>query len=419
MNETTTPYDVAVIGAGPIGSAAARHAARHGARVVLVGPQEPDDPTVHDGTWAGYYDQGRLSHVLEVPLVTALLAMRSRRRFAALTDATGVDFLTPTHSVTVLPSSQQPGTSSEWFDIDVLAANAADLGVPVEHLDEAALRAAYPTITVRAGHHAIRERGAHILNPRALVHAALLDAVAHGVDVVRDEVVARHRTEGLTELVTRSGRRVGARAVVVATGAATNATGLLARPLVTPVFGASVVLAEVDGPNALDIPTMMMLWEGEGPRFGGIVMAPVEYPDGRWYLKVSGSRLLEHPLDTREEITAWVRSGGDPGDIDEARTLLAELLPGTEFRSFRVRPCLVCASATDRPYIDWADEGHRDTVVALEGERGAMAGDEIGRLAAMMALEGRWTDPLPHENVKAVWGPPDWSTRDYLTGVGR
>nr|WP_278249541.1 FAD-dependent oxidoreductase [Nocardioides sp. IC4_145] len=397
------PYDLAVVGAGPLGSATARHAAESGVRVLVVGPDEPDDPATHEGTWAGYYDQGRLCHVLEVPLVTSMLAMRSRRRFADLTARTGIDFLTPTHSVTVLPGGAGAGPSL-WFDRELLARNAVDLGVEVDHLDEEQLAAAYPSLTFEPGHVALRERGAAILNPRALVQAELAAAVAAGAELVRDEVVGTERVGDAVRLSTRGGRTALADRVVLATGAATNATGLLDRPLVTPTYGATVVLTEVAGPDAVDMPTMMMMKVRDGERlYGGIVMAPVPYPDRRWYLKTSGDSLLRHPLHSREEIAAWTRTGGDQADLEETRALLDELLPDLEVLSMRTRPCLVCATPSDRPYIDWADDR---TVVVVEGERGAMAADEIGRLAAGLALTGRWSDPLPHGVFAAAWAEP-------------
>lgn len=394
-------YDLAVIGAGPLGSATARHAAESGASVVLIGPDEPADPSVHQGTWAGYYDQGRLCHVLEVPLMTSLLAMRSRRRFPELIARTGIDFLTPTHSVTVLPTEPAPGAGALWFDRDVLARNARDLGVAVDLLDEEQLAAAYPVLRFEPGHVAVREQGAFILNPRALVQAELAAASEFGTTLVRDEAVAcKHIGNGVRLSLATSGS-VMAEKVVMATGAATNATGLLERRLVTPTYGATVVLAEVAGPDAVSMPTMMMMKVHKGEVvFGGIVMAPVEYPDGRWYLKVSGSSLLANPLDGREEIAAWVRTGGNPADLDETRELLAELLPGVDILSMRTRPCLVCATPSDRPYIDWADDR---TVVLVEGERGAMAADEIGRLAAELALTGQWRDSIPHSVFAAEW----------------
>ncbi|NPC96814.1 FAD-binding oxidoreductase [Nocardioides sp. zg-DK7169] len=398
---TEPTYDLAVIGAGPLGAATARHAAETGARVVLIGPDEPADPTTHEGTWSGHYDQGRLCHVLEVPLVTSLLAMRSQRRFADLITRTGVNFLTPTHSVTVLPDQAPGGSASLWFDAEPLARNAADLGVEVDHLDEDALAAAYPALRFEPGHVALRQQDAFILDPRGLVRAELAAALAAGAELVRDEVVSTERREDGVRVCGRGGAAWTARSVVHATGAATNATGLLERPLRLATYGATVVLAEIDGPDAVEMPTMMMMKVRDGRRlFGGIVMAPVRYPDGRWYLKTSGASLLAHPLETREEIAAWVRTGGNAADIEEARALLADLLPDLEPLSMRTRPCLVCATPSDRPYIDRVDDR---TVVLVEGERGAMSADEIGRLGAGLALTGRWTDTLPHEAFTAQW----------------
>lgn len=394
-------YDLAVIGAGPLGSSTARHAAEAGASVLLIGPDEPGDVADHQGTWAGYYDQGRLSHVLEVPLMTSLLAMRSRRRFASLIERTGIDFLTATHSVTVLPAAAPPSAASLWFDRAALASNAQDLGVAVDLLDEEQLATAYPTLRFEPGHVAVRQQDAYILNPRALVQAQLVAAVSAGTTLVRDEVVGLERTVEGVRISTASGGSWTASKVVLATGAATNATGLLDRQLMTTTYGATVVLAEVAGPDAVSMPTMMMMKVRKDlVLFGGIVMAPVKYPDGRWYVKISGSSLLANLLEDRASIAAWVRTGGDLADLDEARDLLTELLPGLEILSMRARPCLVCATPSDRPYIDWADDR---TVVVVEGERGAMAADEIGRLAAELVLGGQWRDSIPQAAFAAEW----------------
>lgn len=65
-----------------------------------------------------------------------------------------------------------------------------------------------------------------------------------------------------------------------------------------------------------------------------------------------------------------------------------DVLPGVRLGEARTRPCLVCATSTDHLYIDRVNDR---TVLALEGERGAMAADEIGR----------WIDPLPHSVFRA------------------
>ncbi|NLU84027.1 FAD-binding oxidoreductase [Rhodococcus sp. HNM0569] len=388
-------FDVAVLGAGPLGAATARHLADQGASVVVVGPDEPARFDDHQGVWAGYYDQGRLAHVLEVPLVTTLLATRSIRRFDDLSARSGVVFTKPTESLTVLPDTSGRRDEPEWFDRGRLLRNAEDLGVPVESLDEDDLRREYPHLRFAPGHVGLLQRDALILNPRELVRAELTAAVAGGATLVRDEITDLTETSDAVSITSKSGSSWVADYAVLATGAATNAVGLLDRPIPMTTYGATVVLVEVPDPDEVDMPAMMYMrvTGGEGD-FGGIVMSPLRYPDGRWYVKVSGSSLLANPLDNTSDIAAWVRTGGRARDIDETRALLGELMPGQTFGEAHTRPCMVCETPTGLPYLDRASE--RVTVV-IEGERGAMAADEIGRLAAEYTLTGRWRDGLPHE----------------------
>jgi len=237
----------------------------------------------------------------------------------------------------------------------------------------------------------------------ALVRAELAAARHEGAHLVRDEIVTTEKVDGGVRLTGRSGTTWTADQVVLATGAASNMTGLLPRPLAMTSFGATVVLAEVEDPETLDMPTMMLLKYRDGKRlYGGIVMAPRPYPDGRWYLKLAGSSLLDTPLETAAQTAEWVRSGGNRADIDEAADVLRDLLPDREFTSLRTRPCLVSATPSDRPYIDRVDE---HTVIAVEAERGAMSADEIGRLTAMHTI-GPWSDSIPHEVFKAEWAEP-------------
>ena len=399
-------FDVAVIGAGPLGSAAARHLADQNASVVVIGPDEPTRFDDHEGVWAGYYDQGRLAHVLEVPLVTSLMATRSRRRFAALAERTGVEFTVPTHSLSVFPDFSGAPASTEWFDRDRLLRNAEDLGVEVEPLTLAQMHLAYPDLRIAPGHVGIVQRDALVLNPRELVRAELAAATASGAVLVRDEITAVDTTDRTTVRLTAiSGNTWRADEVVVATGAATNALGLLPRPLDMQAYGATVVLVEVHDPDSVDMPAMMYLQAVDGELgFGGIVMSPLRYPDGKWYIKVSGRSLMDNPLDTTAQIAQWVRTGGRKADVDEALTLLTDLLPDQQFGRAHTRPCMVCETPTGLPYIDRADER---TTVLVEGERGAMAADEIGRLAADLTLSGRWRDGIPHAPLQLRWAKED------------
>ncbi|MFC9788130.1 NAD(P)/FAD-dependent oxidoreductase [Rhodococcus sp. NPDC127528] len=402
--EAEHEFDVVVVGAGPIGAATARHLTELGADVLVVGPDEPARFDDHEGVWAGHYDQGRLAHVLEVPLVASLLANRSIRRFPALSESAGIEFAKPTQSLAVMPETIADPASAEWFDRERLVTNAADVGVGVVRLGEADLRQRYPRLCFEPGHVGVVQPEAFIVNPRELVRALLTVSTRNGATLVRDDIVDIRREAGGRRVTARSGQSWRARSVVVATGAATNAIGLLARPLAMDTFGATVVLVEAPDPDEVDLPATMYLKIREGQTlYGGIVMPPLRYPDGRWYFKCAGNSVLETPLDTSDEIARWVRTGGNEKDIDDALSVLTDLLPRQRFGPAHTRPCLVSANHTAHPYIDQVED---DLVVAVEGERGVMAADEIGRLTAELVSTGRWSDSIPHDLLRAVWDAP-------------
>ncbi|MGW6376043.1 NAD(P)/FAD-dependent oxidoreductase [Rhodococcus sp. NPDC055112] len=397
-------FDVIVVGAGPIGAATARYLTALGADVLIVGPDEPARFDDHEGVWAGHYDQGRLAHVLEVPLVSSLLANRSIRRFPTLHENTGIEFAKPTPSLAVMPEAITDPESAEWFDRERLEGNAADLGVGVDRLDEADLRQRFRHLSFEPGHVGVLQQDAFIVNPRELVRALLGVATSGGATLVRDEITDIRREARGQRVTARSGSSWRARSVVVATGAATNAIGLIARPLAMDAFGATVVLVEAPELDEVDLPATMYLKVRDGETlYGGIIMPPLRYPDGRWYFKCAGNSVLETPLDTPDEIARWVRTGGNQKDIDEAYSVLTDLMPRQQFGAAHTRPCLVSANRSALPYIDQVDD---NVFVAVEGERGVMAADEIGRLTAELVSTGRWSDSIPHDLLRAVWEIP-------------
>ena len=54
-------FDYAVIGAGLIGSAAAKYISETNPNTVLIGPSEPKDKGSHNGVFGSHYDEGRIA----------------------------------------------------------------------------------------------------------------------------------------------------------------------------------------------------------------------------------------------------------------------------------------------------------------------------------------------------------------------
>ena len=120
---------------------------------------------------------------------------------------------------------------------------------------------------------------------------------------------------------------------------------------------------------------------------------PVRYPDGRWYLKLGAETERDHIVDDDESVRRWMA-----GEESESRRRpliekLTGMLPGVEFLSFAVKPCIYARTPTLLPFVDHL--GPRVVVAAGGNGRAAKSADAIGSLAARLALSGDWDDPLP------------------------
>jgi sarcosine oxidase len=398
----TTP-DVLVVGAGPIGAATARWLAESGSRVTVVGPAEPTDHRALGQPWSAHYDEGRIG-AIDAMYVPSVLGTRAMRRFPAIVEAVGTPVTSAMPLLTTFAADTAPAaddSTASWRNMDALLANVAEFGGQAEVLDAEKIASRFPALRVPGNQVGLLQPDAVLINPRALTAAELRLARAAGATRVEDVVTALEPRGAGWRARLAGGGIVQADRVVVAVGAYANPSGLLAPhapgSLATATFGCTVVLLEVDGPGASDFPGYMFSSSHYG---GGLVTPPRRYPDGRWYLKCAGGELVDHPLATTEEITAWVLSGGSASEVDWFCAYVAEILPGVRVGRALSKPCLPTFNASGLPYIDRVADG---LVVATEGERGVMMADEIGRLAAGLAGQDRWVDPLPSQLFSARW----------------
>ncbi|MGR3434701.1 MAG: FAD-dependent oxidoreductase, partial [Shimia sp.] len=75
---------IAIVGAGLIGSAAARHAAALGATVTLIGPDEPIEAAGHAGPFGSHWDEGRITRGLDAVPFWSVAARLSIARYAQI-----------------------------------------------------------------------------------------------------------------------------------------------------------------------------------------------------------------------------------------------------------------------------------------------------------------------------------------------
>jgi sarcosine oxidase len=380
-------HRIAVVGRGPMGSAAARHLAEAGEDVVLVGPEEPTDPEQHVGPFASHYDEGRQAEFAAHNVGISRLSRASADAFHGLQKRTGVEFYRDYPNLWVMPR----GFRTDYLDLDRCEALAKELGVELIPLDDAGLAARYPAMRFGPDSRGLLEPRGGLINPRRMVQAQLAAASKSGATLVDDDVVALSRRPGAVELGTRGGKTLRADRVLLAAGGFTNAARLLERRLALSLFGVTVVLVEAPREPRPEIPSVtFVLGSEEAPRTG-FAMPPLRYPDGRFYLKCATASSVTTPL-ADDALGAWYRSAGARTDGPEIVALLREVLPGFEAGAVRTVPCMVAYTPSGLPYIDRVDE--RIGVAVGCNACGVMTSDEIGRLAAAMMRDAPWTGPL-------------------------
>ena len=116
-------FDVAIIGAGLFGSAAARHLSKNSDGVALIGPAEPANLHEHHGLFASHYDASRLTRIVDPDLVWGTLAKRSVARYRDLEHRSGIAFYHEVGYMMVTPG----GLGADWFNFPAMRAVATGL----------------------------------------------------------------------------------------------------------------------------------------------------------------------------------------------------------------------------------------------------------------------------------------------------
>ena len=125
------------------------------------------------------------------------------------------------------------------------------------------------------------------------------------------------------------------------------------------------------------------------------ILPPIKYPNGKKYLKF-GAHDLNQTLQSHKQVTNHYRLGPDPAHVRKLVSEASRILPGLAIKAVRGDSCVTSNTPGKvAPYLDIAMEG---LVVACGGcGNGAMCSDEIGRVAACLAVEGRWDSPVQRE----------------------
>ncbi len=364
-----------IVGAGPVGSGAARHAAMRGLEPLIIAPSEGDRAT--HTVWSSHYDQGRLTHrsARNVPL--ARYALEAINNYRAIEVESGIDFYTPCGTLSLSPNPQDFSYTQQRPDIE------AALGFTYTDYTPDQIHTHFPMISDGLPYYGLYDAApSGYINPRAMVAAQLTCAYQRGarrLDAIVDRLNAQ---AGYVEITTTTGETYRAEQVIVAAGAYSGIYGLLPRSEPHTIKGEIVTLAEVSATTAAtcaaqSMPSMMIDCRGDIISDAYLV-PPVQYPDGKYYLKVGSNSVHDPFFETAADLRQWIRAGEYTATHQAQVRLLNELFGDMEWLGISSMPCVITRTPSKVPEMPHL----HPRVTALVGCNGSLAksGDTMGRL---------------------------------------
>lgn len=388
-------FEVIVVGAGMMGSAAARHLAEMGVKTALIGPAEPGVKATHAGVFASHYDQARITRKLDTRKNWARLSQEAISRYSEIAHKGQQPFFSPVGAIIAGPE-----TGDGRAFIQDAQANGIKDGVPHDALRGAALAARFPYFQFPDGILALHEpTDAGWINPRLHVQAEINAATKAGAYLHRAAVTAIDDGPGAALVHCGDGATFTADKVIVACGAFSKATGLLPDPLPMKVYARTIAFFELDTEEIARLRQMpSVVYMPPDLSTDPYILPPVLYPDGKTYIKIGGDP-VDRELHAASEMTEWFRSSGDPVAGASMRDILLGLMPDLKYRSVTFDSCATSFSPHGNPFI----YPQTDRLIALTAGNGAGAkcADELGRLGALVATGGA----IPSELYEGTFAP--------------
>jgi sarcosine oxidase len=388
-----TAFDVIVVGAGPMGSAAARHLALDGATVALIGPAEPEQKHDHSGVFASYYDAARITRKLDSRPNWARFSQAAIGRYAEVARHGEQSFFNPVGAIIAGP---EYGSGSDF--IQAVGRNARADGVAHTALRGGDLRQRFPYFAFPDNILALHEMDeAGWIDPRDYVCAEIGAAEKLGVTVYRTEVARLVEGADCVRAVCVDGQVIIGAKAVVACGAFSKAEGLLPEPLPLTAYARTIAFFELDAAEAArlsDMPSVVYL----PPDLvtDPYILPPVRYPDGKTYIKIGGDP-VDRELHNVAEMKDWFRTNGDADVGRFLEKLLTGLMPDLAYRAVTTGSCSTCFTPHGNPLI--YHQTNRLMALTAGNGAGAKCADELGRLGALVALGGT----IPSEIYEGVF----------------
>jgi sarcosine oxidase len=390
-------FDSIIIGAGLIGSAAAKYINEAEKNVALIGPDE-ETVSYEKMVFASHYDNSRVQRAFGTDAVSTLLNLQSAAQYDSIEKEANIHFHSDEGCLYVNPSGtdnylKNTSELAKTFDIDYQ-------NFPSEKL----LKSFAPDFNFPGTARGVFEPSpsGHI-NPRQLIKAQQVLFQKNDGVIFNDTANAVNHENGMLKIETLNGKTYHSKKVLLSPGAFINFFDLLKRKLVLRLKSETTIWAKVSADEAFRLSRMpALLYKINEPEIQEIyIVRPVEYPDGNFYLKMGANFPGDIYFTNLTEIQGWFKNQNKGNNLNIAKAALMRLIPKLSVEECYEKKCIVSYTQHGKPYIGEVD----DNIFVAAGGNGysAMCSDALGKIAATVLVNRQFPKEFSQNDFRPVF----------------
>lgn len=390
-------YDNIIIGAGLIGSAAAKYISESEKNVALIGPDE-DRVLSEKIIFSSHYDSSRIQRFFGNDAIFTLLNQQSVNQYDTIEKETKIIFHFKEGCLYVNPSGMNTylkkiAEQAKVFDIkyqnfqsgESIHSFNSDFNFPVSAkgiFEPAPSGHINPCLLIKAQQFLFKKNGGILFND-----------IVKDVNQKGDEI----------KIETLDGKIYRSKKVLLASGAFINFFNLLKRKLLLRLKSETTILAKVSPEEAFHLVNLpALLYKIRKPEIQDIYLVrPIQYPDGNFYLKMGANIPDDIYFTNLSEIQEWFKNENDKANLKIIKETLMNLIPNLSIKKCHERKCIVSYTQHGKPYIGKVD--HNIFVATGGNGYSAMCSDALGKISATLMLKNQFPLPFLQKDFEPVF----------------
>ncbi len=373
-------YESIIVGAGLIGSAAAKYISRSQKNIALIGPDE--ETTLKQGiVYASHYDRARIQRIVGKDSIETLLNIQSAQQHSDLEKESDVNYFVADGCLYVTP-----GDNDDYLNHYKEEAKKFDVNFQIFN-DVSQLKAFNSNFNFPPSAKGVYEQApsGHI-NPRLLIKAQTVVFKKNGGEIFNNTVRDISFENDVIKITCIDDQTFHSKKVLLAPGSFVNFLNLLPKKLVLKVKSETTIWVKVTEEESRRLSSLPpLLYKIDEPEIQDIyLIRPLRYPDGNYYLKVGANIPGDLYFNSLPEIQQWFKTGNQKDNRPLLEKALKLIIPKISIEDVQEKRCIVCYTKHNKPYIGPVGKG---LFVAAGGNGyGAMNSDTLGKIAASVLL---------------------------------